>query len=46
MEKAERKSAFEKAVNRARDIIYFLDSKKYQSEELNMLRQILKENVK
>lgn len=45
MEKAERKSTFEKGVNRARDIIYFLDLKQYQSEELDMLRQILKENV-
>jgi len=45
MEKAERKSTFEKSVDRARDIIYFLDSKEYQSEELDILKQILKENV-
>ena len=45
MEKAERKSAFEKSINRARDIISFLDSKKYRSEEFDMLKQILTENA-
>ena len=45
MEKAERESAFEKAVNRAREIIYFLQSQDYTSEELDLLKQILNENV-
>lgn len=45
MEKAERKSAFKKAVNRARDIIYFLELQSYKSEGLDLLKQILNENV-
>jgi hypothetical protein len=45
MEGAERKKAFEKAVNRARETIYFLESQEYTSKELDMLKQILNENV-
>ncbi|MEA2036781.1 MAG: transposase [Nanoarchaeota archaeon] len=45
MEMAERKTAFEKAVNRAREILYFLESQSHTSEELELLRQILNENV-
>lgn len=45
LEPAERKVAFEKAVDRARDVIFFLESKSYESEELETLKQILNENV-
>jgi hypothetical protein len=45
MEGAERKKAFEKAVNRAREIIYFLELQNYASQELKLLKQILNENV-
>lgn len=45
MEKAERESAFEKAANRAREIIYFLKLQNYKSKELDLLKQILNENV-
>ncbi len=45
MEKAERESAFEKAVNRAREIICFLELQNYKSKELDLLKQILNENV-
>lgn len=45
MEGAERKKAFEKAVNRAREIIYFLESQNHTSKELDLLKQILNENV-
>ena len=45
MEAAERKGTFESAVGRAREIIYFLESKNHASEELNLLKQILNENV-
>ena len=45
MEKAERESAFEKAVNRAREIIYFLELQNYKSKEFDLLKQILNENV-
>ncbi|MEA2037602.1 MAG: transposase [Nanoarchaeota archaeon] len=45
MEGAERKTAFEKAVNRAREIICFLESLDYTSKELELLKQILNENV-
>lgn len=45
MEKAERESAFEKAVNRAREIIGFIEPLNHKSEELNLLKQILNENV-
>ncbi|MBU0629241.1 MAG: transposase [Nanoarchaeota archaeon] len=45
MEKAERESAFEKAVNRAKGIIGFLEPLNHKSEELDLLKQILNENV-
>jgi transposase len=45
MEKAGRESAFEKAVNRAREIICFLELQNYTSKELELLKQILNENV-
>jgi hypothetical protein len=45
MEGAERKKAFEKAVNRAREIIFSLESKNHTSKELDLLKQILNENV-
>ena len=45
MEGAERKTAFEKAVNRAKEIIYFLELQNYTSKELELLKQILNENV-
>tara|TARA_Y100000031_G_scaffold154401_1_gene201930 strand:+ start:2232 stop:3743 length:1512 start_codon:yes stop_codon:yes gene_type:complete len=45
MEGAERKRAFEKAVNRARETIYFLELQEYASKELELLKQILNENV-
>lgn len=45
MEGAERKKAFEKAVNRAREIIYFLELQNHTSKELDLLKQILNENV-
>jgi len=45
MDNSNRKAAFEKAVNRAREIIYFLESQNYTSEELDLLKQILNENV-
>jgi hypothetical protein len=45
MEKAERKKAFEKSVDCAREIIFILQSKKYFSDELEQLKQILNENV-
>jgi len=45
LEGAERKKAFEKAVNRAREIIYFLESQNYTSREIELLKQILNENV-
>ena len=45
MEAAERKEAFENAVRKAREIVYFLESQNHASEELNLLRQILNENV-
>ncbi len=45
LEDAEKKAAFEKAINRAREIIFFLDSKECKSEELDMLKQIMSENV-
>ncbi len=45
MEKAQRKKAFEKSINRAREIIFYLQSKNYSSDELKQLKQILNENV-
>ena len=45
MEKAERESVFEKAVDRAGKIIFFLELQNYKSEELDLLKQILNENV-
>lgn len=45
MEVAERKAAFENAVSKARETVYFLESQNHASEELNLLRQILNENV-
>ena len=45
MEKAEREAAFEKAVNRAVEVISFLETQKHTSMELDLLKQILNENV-
>lgn len=45
MEDSEKKTAFEKAVNRARETIFFLESKEYECEELDLLRQIINENA-
>lgn len=45
MEKAERELAFEKAVDSSREIIGFLEPFNHKSEELDLLRQILNENV-
>lgn len=45
MEDSEKKTAFEKAVNRARETIFFLEPKEYESEELNLLKQIINENA-
>lgn len=45
MEDSEKKTAFEKAVNRARETIFFLESKDYESEELDLLKQIINENA-
>jgi IS5 family transposase len=45
LEESERKTAFEKAVERARETIFFLESKEYKSEELGLLKQIMNENV-
>lgn len=45
MEKAERESAFEKAIDRAREIICLLEPLNHKSEELDLLKQILNENV-
>lgn len=45
MEKAERETAFEKAVNRAIEVISFLEAQKHTSTELDLLKQILNENV-
>jgi len=45
MEKSERESTFKKAVDRAREIIFFLESQNYNSEELKTLQQIMNENV-
>ena len=45
LEESERKTAFEKAVDRTREIIFFLESEKYKSEELDLLKQIMNENV-
>jgi transposase len=44
MDKANRKAAFEKGVIRAREIVCYLDPQ-YTSEELDLLKQILNENV-
>ena len=43
MDEKERKSAFEKAVSRAREIVHLLNSE--EIEELDLLKQILNENV-
>lgn len=45
METAERKKVFQKAVLRAQEIINFLESQEHESEELEMLKQVLDENV-
>lgn len=45
MEDSEKKAAFEKAVDIAREIVFLLESKGYNSEELTLLRQIISENV-
>ena len=45
LEDAEKKKAFEKAVNRARATIQLLESKEFRSEELDTLKQIINENV-
>lgn len=45
LEKAERESAFEKAVNKARELIRFLELQDHKSKELDLLKQILNENV-
>lgn len=45
LEDAEKKKAFEKAVNRARTTIQFLESKEFRSEELDLLKQIINENI-
>lgn len=45
MECGERRKAFEKAVNRAREIISLLESVDHSSKELELLKQILNENV-
>lgn len=45
LDRASRKSAFEKAVNRARELIHLLDSQDSPGEGLELLKQILNENV-
>jgi IS5 family transposase len=45
MEDNEKKTAFEKAVNRARETVFFLESNEYKSEDLDLLKQIINENV-
>ena len=45
MGKKERKTAFEKAVKRAGEIICFLESHDFKNDDLAMLKQIMKENV-
>jgi len=45
MEKTERKTAFEKAINRATEIIKILELHDYKSKELDLLKQILNENI-
>ncbi|MEK6615342.1 MAG: transposase, partial [Bacteroidota bacterium] len=45
LEDSEKKKAFEKAVNRARTVIQFLESREFKSEEINLLKQIINENV-
>lgn len=45
MEKGERKKAFEKAVSRAQETISFLEMQNHASEELEVLKQVLDENV-
>ncbi len=45
LEDNEKKAAFEKAVNRARETVFFLESKKHNNEELGLLKQIINENA-
>jgi transposase len=44
-DKNDKLKSFEKAVSRAREIIFYLDKKKVINEEVELLQQILNENI-